>query len=165
MVASDNWESKFGKIKWFLRTDLLQVLLWKNHSSHLIVTARACSTAAGYVFTGVCLFNFRRGGTLSSWQGGGLPHPSWPGWGVPHPRSRWGYPIQLTGDTPFQIGGTPCSWWGIPNPRSRLGVPHPSWGGLPLIQDWMGYPPTDQHSIAVCLLRSRRRTFLFSVYC
>ena len=53
-------------------------------------------TTGGYVFTGVCLFNF--------W-GGGVPHHMSEE-GVPHPRSRWGY----LGYPPTMIG------WGTPHP-------------------------------------------------
>ena len=72
-----------------------------------LVTSRVRSTTGGYVFTGVCLFNFRGGGTPSSWPGGR---------GVPHPRSGLG------GE-----GGL------VPHPRSGCGggglVPHPRSGG------------------------------------
>ena len=63
---------------------------------------------------------------------------------------RGGYPIQ-------QMGGTPI----LPDG----GYPHPSQDGrVPPTHDWMGYPPSGDRAAtqrAVCLLLSRRRTFLF----
>ena len=106
-----------------------------------IFTARVRSSTGGYVFTGVCLFNF--------W-GWGVPHPADGG----YPSKVWmeGYPIQLMGGTPSQV------WTGIPHPRSGWGgypIPGPDGGvtpgyplpvrtrwGTPPSQDWVGYPPT-----------------------
>ena len=92
------------------------------------------------------------GGTPSSWWGGGCPIPglTWGG-GVP--------PSQLTGSTPFPglEGGTP-SYPDAGVPPSQVWT-----GGTPLAG---GAPSTRpaQHVLAtwraVCLLRSRRRTFL-----
>ena len=120
-----------------------------------ILTARVRSTTGGYVFTGVCLFNFR----------GGVPHvrsggePPSQVWGVPHLRFGWGYPISGSGGGyPVQflmVGGTPrarSGWQGeypgySPNktwvlPDLGWGTPppsRPSWGNLP--HPGMGYPP------------------------
>ena len=81
----------------------------------------------GYVFTGVCLFNFRGGYSIPGLDGGG-PHPR-SGWGVPHPRSGWG-------GTPFQV------WSGV-YPILPGVPPHPRLDGVPPIQYWMGYPPSN----------------------
>ena len=88
--------------------------------------------------------------------------------GVPHPRSRWGGgypilgldrgdPILLMGGTPIQDhdGGTP----GLPPSKTGWGTPSPGLDGVP------PPPPSAKRALAmrwaVCLLRSRRRTFLF----
>ena len=84
-----------------------------------IVTALVRSTSGGYVFTGVCLSNFRGGEVAegvphprSGFGGGGVALSSWlggtllsgPGMGYPlsrsGPRSGWGYPRQLVGVPP-----------------------------------------------------------------
>ena len=106
-------------------------------------------------------------------QGRGYPIPG----GIPHPRGYpilWGTPSwegTPSQGSPGQVwGGTP-SWgvpqvpptsrpgqgtppiWGTPPPRSRPGRDTPDLGwGTP------SPPPR-----AVCLLRSRRRTFLFNI--
>ena len=73
-----------------------------------MITARVRNTTGGYVFTGVCLFNF--------W-GSRIPHPADRGV-VPHPRSRLGVPHPADG------GG-----W-VPHPADGRGwVPHPADGG------------------------------------
>ena len=102
------------------------------------------------VFTGVCLAT----------PGSGVPHPAWPGGGrypirpdggeVPPSQDR-GYPIQPNRGYPHQGG------WGYPRP-GWMGVPPPP-----------PSPPTEDRAAqrvlatrrAVCLLRSRRSTFLF----
>ena len=99
--------------------------------------------------------------------------------GYPLPRSR-------QGGTPFQVQvgwrGTPSQVWmgGVPHPAD--GYPLPAWeGGNPppgkgVPPPGKGVPPPPPAQCvlamrrAVCLLRSRRRTFLFgisyhSVYC
>ena len=83
---------------------------------------------------------------------GGVSHPA--DRGYPHPRSGWGYP-------PHQ------DWVGVPPPPSRLdGVPPRSrLDGLPPCPGLVGYPPVRRqistcYAGAVCLLRSRRRTFM-----
>ena len=109
--------------------------------------------------------------------------------GVPHPRSGWwGAPIPGMDRevTPSQvwIGGTPILLMGVHPSKTRMGgvpcstpyqawmvyPPVQDWMRYPFIQDWMGYPPTSgdrsaQQALArrwvVCLLRSRKRTFLF----
>ena len=105
---------------------------------------------------------------------GGYPIPG----EVPHPRSGWGYPILLTGvphprseqegvPPPFKTG------WVTPPPPIQDWMGYPpiqDWMGYPSIQDWMGYhqPQSAKQALAtrrmVCLLRSRRRTFLFAVW-
>ena len=117
------------------------------------------------------------GGTPSQVWTGGVPHPrsGWGGtpscWqGVTHPRSGWGgCPILLTG------GGYPIPGLegGYPHRRSGWGVPPLSAGWSTPIQDWIGYslplppPPHRRRALAkrwaVCLLRSRRRTFLLNL--
>ena len=71
--------------------------------------------------------------SLFTLAGRGTTSQVWTG-GVPHPRSEWG----------------------VPHPRSGWGVPHPA--GL----DGVPFPPSKTvwgTQRAVCLLRSRRRTF------
>ena len=120
---------------------------------------------------------WREGGTPSQVQVGGTP--SWVQMGVPH-SADGGTPSRIRmGGTPIQdwmgyppsrpgMGGIP---WGTPHPRLDGVPPHPDlgWGypGTP-VQDWIGNPPPPQSAKwalatrrVVCLLRSRRRTFLF----
>ena len=87
-------------------------------------------TMGGYVFTGVCLFNF--------W--GGYPIPSL-GRGYPIPGLAGGYPIPGPGGTPSQVqGGTPSQVWGGTPSQVRGGTLSQVWGGT------LGSPPqTDQH--------------------
>ena len=90
-------------------------------------------TTGGYVFTGVCLFNFR----------GGYPVPSL-GRGVPHLRSgRGGYPLPgLARGVPPQSwdGVPPGPGMGYPSPRPGMGYPpRPGMGTPPGFE--MGYPP------------------------
>ena len=105
-----------------------------------LITARVRSSREGTVFTGVCLFTSTevprpadRGATpFPGLDEGGVPHPA--DGGYPLPMFGWGYPIQLTG------------------------VPHPADGEYPP-------PPGPAQRVlatrqAVCLLRSRSRTFL-----
>ena len=109
--------------------------------------------------------------------------------GYPHPVDG-GYPIQPTGRTLtlpdggipilpngggvapfFPTGGTPLGWW------TGWVLPLQNWMGYPPPpnQDWMGVPPPSQSEEraaewalatrwAVCLLRSRRRTFLLILF-
>ena len=92
-----------------------------------IVTARIRRMTGGYVFTGVCLSNFRRGDTPSSWGGGGS---------TPTQFQTEGYPIRGpdVGVTPSQVqmgGGNPFfttplqDWMGSTLPSARLGTPLP----------------------------------------
>ena len=113
--------------------------------------------------------------TRSGW--GELPHPA-NGAGVPHPRSGWG------GGTRSSLWGV--SWHGVPPPsRSQVRiwgvprVPSVSRMGYPLCQHDVVHPPRSQVRMggtptgtawrelatrrAVCLLRSRWRTFLFEI--
>ena len=104
-------------------------------------------TAGGYVFTGVCLFNFwggypisvlgrgypisglGRGGTPSQVQVGGYPIPGLGRGGYPE------YPLDLGWGTPPDLGWSnpPRNWDGVPpSPQTWDGVP-PGPG--------MGYPP------------------------
>ena len=106
-----------------------------NISCPFLPPAYMVRTTGGYVFTGVCLFNFRGGG-------GGGPHPRsgqggttfrvWTGGGgIPHPRSRRG-----RGGTPqSQLDGVPPGqdWVGYPPSRPGMGYPPPH-------HDWMRYP-------------------------
>ena len=115
-----------------------------------LFTARIRRMGEGIVFTGVCVCShFGRGG-YPDWLTGGYPLTSWCwGW-VPHP-SWWGYPSsQETGC------GAPCQdWVGYPLPLSGLdeGTPCPS--GDRAAESVLATRR------ALCLLRSRRRTFLF----
>ena len=103
-----------------------------------------------------------------------------PGQGeVPHPRSVWGvYPhpsLGWRGVPPSQVRGTPIQFLdgrGYPHPSSGQGgtpgyhlpcpgqVPGQEGGGVPLTGIAQHVLSTRQ---AVCLLRSRKRTFLFSI--
>ena len=138
----------------------------------MIFTARIRRMREGNIFSLITLAG----------RGGGVPYPR-SRWEVPHPRSGrgGGYPILLTrgvshlrsGQGGYPIpgldgGGIPFCWQGGTTSKIRMGVPWvpPSaeWGTP--IQDWMGYPPPPQSAKralatrrAVCLLRSRRRTF------
>ena len=59
-----------------------------RESSHMQFLPPAyVRTTGGYVFTGVCLFNFRGGYPISGLGKGGTPSQVWVG-GVPHLRSR-----------------------------------------------------------------------------
>ena len=110
---------------------------------------------------------------------GGVPPSSW--WGYPHPVDRGITPIQLTGGTPssqcpsgqrghIHLADRGSWWWGyLGYPLSGLdrGTPHQDWMGYPC-QDRMGGSPisgtgwaVERDMRAVCLLRSRRGTFLF----
>ena len=105
-----------------------------RESSHMQFLPPAyVRTTGGYVFTGVCLFNFRGGrGTPSQvWVRGGTPSQVWVGGypisglgrGVPHPRSRSGgvTTSQVWGGTPFQVRGR----YPIPGPGGYSGYPPP----------------------------------------
>ena len=101
--------------------------------------------------------------------------PVRPGWGVPllrgtppwvPPHQTWPGGVLLPGGTPSQIPpppirpnwGYPC--WGLPHlgyPPSDLAKGYPCWGGTPpRLTDGVLDTPR-----SVCLLRSRRRTFLY----
>ena len=102
------------------------------------------STTGGYVFTGVCLFNF--------WMdGGGVPHLADRGYSIPG-LDGGGNPIQLTGGylilldregypIPGPDGGYPIPGLdgGVPHPADR-GVPIPGLGGYPISGLDRGYP-------------------------
>ena len=105
--------------------------------------------------------------------GGGYPSQVRMGRGVPHPRSGHG-------DTPSQVrmggGEVPhpkSEWRGTPSQvRTGGGVPHPrsEWGGGTPYPGQVGggtLSGTAWRAIAtprpVCLLRSRRRTFLLKI--
>ena len=123
-------------------------------------------TTGVYVFTGVCLFNFREGGYPISGLDKGVPHAR--SRGVPHPSSGggtpphvWlggthsadegypipglieGYPILLTGRypryPPSKIGWVPPSRPGMG--RVSQVPPCPRLDGVPHIQTWDGIPP------------------------
>ena len=124
-----------------------------NISCPFLPPAYMVRTTGGYVFTGVCLFNFRGGGEPHPRSGqGGTTFRVWTGGGdIPHPRSRrGGYPqSQLDGVPPGQ------DWVGYPPSRPGMGYPPPSW-----LDEVPPPPPHLPTRLAVCLLRSRRRTFL-----
>ena len=114
-----NWDASKGQNT---------VSLWlQTKPSQMFIPARIRRMTGGYVFTGVCLFNFRGGGGYPIQLTWGIPHPAdggtpflpdmwvqhpWPGWGKPHPRFRWGLPHRR-------------SRQGVLCPRSRWGVPIP----------------------------------------
>ena len=116
--------------------------------------------------------------------GGRYPIPG-PDWGVPHPRSGQVVPTPgLNEEVPrprsqVWMGGMPIqdqnggatppvkTWWGYP-PLSKTGwgTPCPRLDGYPPVLRLDGVsPPSAKQALAmrraVCLLRSRRRTFLF----
>ena len=78
----------------------------------LTITARIRRMTGGYVFTGVCLFNFQGGGGR-----------------VPHTLDRGEYPIPGLdrGQYPPQLRG--ADEGGGSHSRSRQGLPHPADGG------------------------------------
>ena len=86
-------------------------------------------TTGGYIFAGVCLFNFRKVG------GGGIPYQVCE-WGeYPIPGVGGGVPCPRSGGTPSQVlvgEYTPGQVWIVGSTRA------PPWPGL----DGGGYPPT-----------------------
>ena len=130
----------------------------------------------GNVFTRVCpsIHLFVHGGYPGQVQPGG-GYPSQVQLGVPHlryPPVRPGQEVPLLGvphlGYPIRIGwGYPCwgkgyPYWGVPHLAGgypTLGPPHQTWlgGGTP---PWVTDGVLDTPR-SVCLLRSRRRTFLF----
>ena len=88
-----------------------------------------------------------------------------PNGGYPHPGCRYEYPIHPHGGYPIQADGdTPArSLWGTPRPSGLAS------GTVPAGQD--GVPPPGRQSSreststrrGVCLLYSRRRTFLLYI--
>ena len=82
----------------------------------------------------------------------GVPQPGQDGGGVPQPGQDW--------------GGTPVLGWGTPHPGQDGGIPQP---GQDRRDHMMGYPldRTTEGVLAtrraVCLLHSRRRTFLLQI--
>ena len=92
----------------------------------------------------VCQFTLRRKWGASSCRQWGRPHPRLE-WGS----AGWGYPH-------WQDGGTsPSAGWGTPYPGPR------SWQGS--TPNWNSKACISYTRQAVCLLRSRRRTFLFLI--
>ena len=97
------------------------------------------------------------GGTPSEVWVQGTPSQVWMG-GTPH-HDWMGYPPIQTWDgvPPDLRWGTPQKWDGVPQ-LSRPGMGYPP-------RPEMGHPPPAWRALAtrrtVCLLRSRRRTFLF----
>ena len=146
-----------------------------------MITARIRRMTGGNIFS---LFTLAGGGVphLRSRERG-YPIPGPGRGGVPNPRSRWGgSPSQV------QVGGYPeypPTWDGVP-PQTWDGVPPQIWGGVPpdlglgTPPTWDQVPPLDlgpgtpprgpgtQRVLAtqpaVCLLRSRRRTFLLQLF-
>ena len=93
------------------------------------------------------------GGTLPGPTGRGTLARGYPGWGVPWPGGYPGWGGTLAGGYP----GWGVPWSGTPPARS-------GWEGVPCLGG--GYPGRTTEGVltkrrAVCLLRSRRRTFLF----
>ena len=131
----------------------------------------------GNVIVSLCLsVHTRRGGGSGTYpgRGGGIPtlasSRQGGGGGCPSQVQMGGYPSQAWG-TPIQvqIGGTPArSRQGVPWPGPDGGVSHPWMGGVDRSRPG-GIPPPPVRTTeavlgtrrAVCLLRSRRRTFLF----
>ena len=98
----------------------------------------------GTVFTGVCLLTFRGGGTWSQIFGGGVPGLRFLGEGVPGLRFSGGVPgLRFSG--------------GVPGLRFSGGVPSLRFSGGGTWSQKIAMATRR----AVCLLRSRRRTFLF----
>ena len=112
-----------------------------------LVTARVRSTREGTVFTGVCLFTFRGGGTYLPDGGGGVPTQVWMvGGGVPSLARVGGYlPMAGVGGGTYLWpgwGGT-YLWPGLGGTYLGRGVPTLTGGGggyaLPLPR--VGTPP------------------------
>ena len=114
--------------------------------------------------------SFLTGVQLPPFSRWGVPHPSqWEG--LPHPKSGWGntpIPGQDVGVPPGQDGGYPIQSQdeGTTSQVRTVGYPHPrlGWGvpqGTPLSRSG---PRSAQHVLVtqrvICLLRSRRGTFL-----
>ena len=125
---------------------LLKSLLLQ--APHLIFTNRVCSTRRE-VIVSPCLSVHTCGG------GGGVPQPS----------AARGSRVAHLGHPPIRPGqGYPC--WGVPplgySPSDLAGGGYPCRGGgvtPPQVTDGVLDTPR-----SVCLLRSRRRTFLFNVF-
>ena len=144
-------------------------------SARLYPFYRPCTKyEEGNIYTWECLsVDILGGGALPSFSMGGTPifgenrvgTASLGRRGVPPIGTGWGTPCGDYMEVPH-----PCkNWKGVP--PSRLdGITPPSTGcGYPH-QDWMGCPPPHheaERALAtqrtVCLLRSFRRTFLFSI--
>ena len=115
---------------------------WATLRTSLTLLQKWDFLPGGYVFTGVCLFNF--GGSTPSQVWGDTPSRVWmvggrypiPGWGVPHPGLDGGVPKVPPPARSGWQGGT----WGTPHHHDLAGVP----------LSGMGYPtpPTRQSSIA-----------------
>ena len=99
---------------------------------------------------------------MSGWERG-VPHDG----GTPWPSQGWGTPSQVrTGGGVPHDGVPPSQGWGTPRQvRTWEGVPH---DGVPPSQGWgTPFTPWDRTTdgvlatpLSVCLVRSRRRTFL-----
>ena len=113
------------------------------HGMGTIFTARIRRMREGNIFS---LFTLVGGGNPISGPdgGGGVPHPAD---GGTHPKSGRGYPILLTGRLP-------------PSKIRTGGTPHPRLDGVPLPPHPSSAKRACATRRAVCLLRSRRRTFL-----
>ena len=99
----------------------------KRHTACRVASARYADLfSGGYPISGLGEPHLRLGGTPSQVSGGGTPsHVK----GVPHPRSR-GYPSQVWGGTPSQVGGTPLPGPGGTPSKVRGGT-HTRSGGYP----------------------------------
>ena len=137
---------------------ILDKLLLANQSRSFIFTARIRRMEKGNIFTLYVSPHLHTGGfpihpdmgyLQPPWQGGVLRVPPLRLDGVPPIRTGCNYPHQ-------DWVGVPLFWLdGVPRLLSRID------GGTPPGWDWMGVP---QLRKAVCLLHSRRRTFLFSLW-
>ena len=157
------------KYAFLLITKSFYKRLGSNKLGTLLPTAYVVRGKVMFLHASVCLSTPR----------GWVPWPG-PGRGVPQPGPAGGYPSQVQGypDGGYPTSGTPRQTWlggtppHVPPCQTWLGVP---WWGVP----HLGYPPVRPgwgvpwrgvgvpHRVvldtprSVCLLRLRRRTFLF----
>ena len=129
-----------------------------------VITARIRRMGEGTVFSLYVSPQLNGGRGYPIWPMGGYPHPSRQG--GPHPSRGWVPPAGQRGEYPHLADGKryPRGWdWiGIPH----RGPPSPSTPSLPPSPP---PPPSGDRATertlgtrySVCLLRSRRRTFLF----
>ena len=135
-----------------------------SHGINCVITARI--RRMGKVIFSVCLSVHTWGGGYPIQLTGGdrVPCPADGGGGIPHPADGGGVPHPADGGGGYPL---PRSGWGggVPHPVDR-GEPLPRQGSTPP----RGTPPPPTRPAqrvlttrrAVCLLRSRRRTFLLN---